>query len=575
MRGARREGSELAATDRERPDVYAALAASDHALTVSDPTRPDNPLVWVNPAFERLSGYRAAEVVGRNCRMLQGPDTDPAAVARIGAAVAAGVSVVETVLNYRPDGSTWHNRLAIAPVREEGGQLTGFAGLQTDVTDLVGAATQRDAARQDADEAWGRLRMLSDASTVLSGTLDPDVAVQRLTELVVPQFADWCSILVVDPEASTRGETARMTLTHRDPNLSDVVARVLEIYRPRTDDETPQSQVLRTGRPVLLADVDGDYIDTAARDDELAAAWHQLGMRSCIVVPLPARDRYIGCLTAVTAASGRVYAQADVAYAQELGRRAGLALDNARLYAAEHTTAVILQRSLLGAIPELPGVEISATYEPGADRAEVGGDWYDVLPLPGGSVGLAVGDVMGHNMDAAAAMGQVRSMLRAYAWEDPDPGRVLRRLNDAVRGLDIAAFATCVYARVDPGQDSGRRIMRWANAGHPPPLLHVPGADVQVLDAGRQPAIGVAGHRAASDSVSSVELPAGSTVVLYTDGLIEDHDRDPDVGLAQLRAAFTARITTAGTGRRLARELTATAPVSQQDDVCLLVARFG
>ena len=155
--------------------------------------------------------------------------------------------------------------------------------------------------------------------------------------------------------------------------------------------------------------------------------------------------------------------------AVDIGRRAGLAVDNAQLFGKEHEVAVALQRSMLPRVPPVPGLEISAHYFAGSERADVGGDWYDVLPLPDGSVGVAVGDVMGHDLIAAAAMGQLRSVLRSYAWEGHRPSEVLERLDRLVQGLGMAQLATCVYGRLLPVE--GGALLRYANAGHLPPVV--------------------------------------------------------------------------------------------------------
>ncbi len=560
----------------EPVDVHQALVASGHAFAITDPRLPDNPLVWVNPAFEQVTGYAASAVLGRNCRFLQGAETDPACPARIRDAIAGGRPVVETMLNYRPDGTTWWNRVAISPVLGESGEITHFVGVQTDVTDRVTADQQRDAARSEAREARATVRLLTQATSVLGESLDTDVTLSRLADLVVPAFADWCSVLVVDPSlADADIDRVRMTLTHRDPDLRPVVGRVLEIYQPRVDDKTPQAEVLRTGVPILLEHVDDSYISEATSDDELVAAWRRLGMRSCIVVPLAGRRELIGCLTVVRVAAGRDYDAADVEFATDLARRAGLALENARLYAVEHRTALALQRSLLPNLPDVPGLELSASYVPGSRYAEVGGDWYDVLPLADGATGLAIGDVMGHDMAAAAAMGQVRSVLRSYAWEGDPPGKALARLDRLVTALSMTPLATCVYARIEPGNADRPARLSWANAGHPPPLLRTPDGSVQWLTAGHGTVLGIADRvPEGSRDTAEVDMPAGSTLLFYTDGLVEHRGRDLDAGLQAVHSILAAagpEVTLPDLCERLTASVAAEA---SDDDVCLLAARL-
>jgi PAS domain S-box-containing protein len=567
-------GSAAAPVEVRPTDVLAAIMASGHAFSISDPRQQDNPLIWVNPAFEVLTGYPAAVALGRNCRFLQGPQTDPDTVRRIRRAMNSAQPITVTLLNYRRDGSSWWNEIAIAPVRDSAGQLVHFVGVQRDVTDRVVAAEQRERARGEAESAQRRLQLLAEATSILTETLNPDVSMARLAQLVVPSFADWCSVLLVQPDLyGTSTQPAQMTLHHRDPALANITQWVLERYRPGTAD-TPQAQVLRGGKPVLLADVGDDYIDSATNDPELAAAWRRLGMGSCIVVPLPARRRRIGCLTVVRSEPGHPYDAADLQFATELGATAGVALDNARLYTAEHSRAIALQRSLLPALPAVSGLQLAARYLPSSASTDVGGDWFDVLPLPDDAIGLAVGDVMGHDLNAAAAMGQLRSVLRSYAWEGGSPGTVLDRLDRLVRGLGMAQLATCVYARLEPANPDGGRVLRWANAGHPPPLVRLPDRTVRTLNHGHGWLIGITTPRADKPrSEARIEIPPDSTLVLYTDGLVEGRGRDIDDGIDRLHALLAD----ADPGLaidELAELLASTAPPGERDDdICLLLVR--
>jgi serine phosphatase RsbU (regulator of sigma subunit) len=233
------------------------------------------------------------------------------------------------------------------------------------------------------------------------------------------------------------------------------------------------------------------------------------------------------------AGGDRGYDESDLELAADIGRRAGLAVDNARLYSKQHEVAVALQRSMLPALPDVPGLEMSAHYFAGSERADVGGDWYDVLPLPDGSVGVAIGDVMGHDLTAAAAMGQLRSVLRSYAWEGHRPAEVLDRLDRLVQGLGMAQLATCAYGRLKPV--GGGAVLHYANAGHLPPVVQGRSGDVQVLDGGKSVLIGAPARADGSGrSDAAAYLPCGSTLLLYTDGLVEDRSVDVDVGVDRL-----------------------------------------
>jgi serine phosphatase RsbU (regulator of sigma subunit) len=252
-----------------------------------------------------------------------------------------------------------------------------------------------------------------------------------------------------------------------------------------------------------------------------------------MVVPVRARGRVLGTLTLVTQHPyGRRYSQRDLHLATDIAGRAGLTVDNARLYEVEHAAAVTLQRSLLPVVSDVHGVRVAARYLVGVDGNQVGGDWYDVLDLPDGALGLAVGDVVGHDLQAAAAMGQLRGVLRSYAWDGGSPGSVLDRCDQLVQGLEMAAMATAVYARLEPADESGERVLRYANAGHPAPLLLRPDGELLRLDEHRSPMIGAVrsfGRRAGSGRTEATALcPAGTVLLLYTDGLTDVVGEDAD-----------------------------------------------
>lgn len=198
-------------------------------------------------------------------------------------------------------------------------------------------------------------------------------------------------------------------------------------------------QVLADGRSTVVEVVTDALLEAYVEDAVRRDAYRALGMCSVVIAPLWARGRVIGNVSFVIGDPGRrPYSPADAATATELAQRTALTLDNARLINRERAAAETLQRSLLPALPDIAGLSIAARYLPANNRAQVGGDWYDVLPLPDGSIGIAVGDVMGHDLEAAAAMGQLRSVLRGYAWDGDQPAPVLSRLDRLVNGLDMA-----------------------------------------------------------------------------------------------------------------------------------------
>jgi serine phosphatase RsbU (regulator of sigma subunit) len=298
-----------------------------------------------------------------------------------------------------------------------------------------------------------------------------------------------------------------------------------------------------------------------------------------MVVPLRARGRVLGTLTLYTQFPyGRRYGQRDLHLAADLAGRAGLAVDNARLYEVERAAAATLQHSLLPAVPEVPGLQVAARYLVGKDGNQVGGDWYDVLPLPGGYVGAAVGDVVGHDLSAAAAMGQLRGVLRSYAWGGDPPGSVLDRCDQLVQGLDIAAMATAVYAVLGPAGPDGSREVSYANAGHPPPLLREPDGTIVRLDEHHSPMLGAVpefgvASGARRDEVTVTCAP-GSLLVFYTDGLTDISGEDADARVELIEHTVAGMAADASPEDVVERTLEVCLPEKLSDDVALLAIRL-
>ena len=307
-----------------------------------------------------------------------------------------------------------------------------------------------------------------------------------------------------------------------------------------------------------------------------AAAFDRLRLRSAIIVPLRARGRVLGALTLYTQHPyGRRYSARDVHLAADLAGRAALAVDNARLYETEHAAVITLQHSLLPALPKVDGLQLAARYLVGVDGNQVGGDWYDVLPLPDGAVGVAVGDVVGHDLRAAAAMGQLRGVLRSYAWDGGGPGSVLDRCDQLVQGLEMAAMATAVYARIEPPAADGSRLVRYANAGHPAPLVLTPQGELLRLDEQRSPMIGAVrdlGRRAgAGHTEAQVRCAPGSLLLLYTDGFTDVAGEDADERTDILERTVAGLPPGVSAEEAAERVVAVCLPGELGDDVALLV----
>jgi PAS domain S-box-containing protein len=419
---------------------------------------------------------------------------------------------------------------------------------------LMGDVTERRR-RQDT------LTFLAEAGRALAGSLDPVETLNEIAQLAVPRLADWCAVQL----ASDAGGYENIAVAHVDPDKVRWALELQKRYPPDQDAPTGVPQVIRTGRSELYPEIDEALLRAGAKDAEHLDIIRRLQMSSAMVVPLRARERTLGAITFIFAESGRQYSTHELELAEELGRRAGLALDHARLYEHEHRTAETLQRALLPpTLPAIEGHEIAARYLPGRRGDHVGGDWYDAFPLPDGRVGIAIGDIGGRGVTAAALMGQVRNGLRAYALRAPGPGAAMAELRALGELIDDLVFATLTYIVYDPRTGSG--VL--SSAGHLPALFVQSDGSTRFAEAARCPPLG-----AAPDSPTLEHdfiLAPGATLVLYTDGLVESRTRSIDTGLQRL--ADVAR-TGAGDVQRLADDIVDAVPEQRQDDIAVLALR--
>ncbi|MEV6591074.1 SpoIIE family protein phosphatase [Streptomyces acidicola] len=349
----------------------------------------------------------------------------------------------------------------------------------------------RDRILTDTREHATALAALAEAGLRLSASLEPRQVLETAGELLVPQVADEVRIEALGPDADGSTDTVVYTSSATAPA-----------------DDRPAEMVARIMR--------GARAPQEAADGRILA------------LPLTSRGRTLGALAVVR--RHRPCSEDERTYLHSVTSRIAVAYDNATRYQNERRLAVALQRALLPqALPEVPGVATASYYRASALGAEVGGDWYDALQLPGGAVGLAIGDVMGHDVDAAIVMGSLRSALHTYALEGATPSEVLARLDAHCRALDSDRFATCLYAVYEPGSHR----LRYASAGHLPPLL-VAGHRTGYLDLDPGMPLGVACGNA-TDHVT--RLVPGTGLLLFTDGLVEHHTTDLDHRLDTLRRA--------------------------------------
>ncbi|AGZ39509.1 SpoIIE family protein phosphatase [Actinoplanes friuliensis] len=422
-------------------------------------------------------------------------------------------------------------------------------------------------ARRHAENAHDQLAMLAELTETLATTIDIDEALSSLGSAVTPRLADWCLISLVDPDGSVR----QVSAAHHDPARAEDVTRFAELMTTGLGAKSIVLAVQRTGMAIRRdGETPANILDRTS-NPEMADLAARLGYASFVVAPItaPVNHRVLGSITLVNGPSRPPFGDADERTGTDIGRRAGLALDNSRLYRQQRHVAEVLQQSMLTELPTIPGVELHARYLPAQDGAAVGGDWYDAFAQPDGSVMLAVGDVSGHDIEAAATMGQLRNLVRgdAYGRED-EPGPLLTQLDRAVRGLRVPASATAILARMS--RDGDDYTVAFSNAGHPPPLLLLPDGTVEIWWVRPEPLLGLALRN--ERSTHHRRVPAGSTLVLYTDGLVETPGRMLDDGIATIEAALHGNAALPGE-ELCARLLDAAA--RRADDIALLLIRVG
>jgi PAS domain S-box-containing protein len=429
-----------------------------------------------------------------------------------------------------------------------------------------------------------RLMLLNEAGTHIGTTLNITKTAQELADMVVPRFADFVVVDLLDTVLSGNepppGPLPGTVMLRRAAHQSVLEGVPEAVVKPGDIDvypeASPQAQALATGQAVLTGMDDPAFISSTAYSPARVETIRKYGMHSLLAVPIRARGVTLGVTVFLRGRRPEPFEQDDVILAEELTTRAALSLDNARRYTRERTTALALQRSLLPQrLPEQSAVEVASRYLPASAHAGVGGDWFDVIPLPGARVALVVGDVFGHDIHASATMGRLRAAVRTLADIDLPPDELLARVDDLVGRISAEADsrdgdadrdvgATCVYAVYD----SVSRRCSLARAGHPLPALVTPDGAVSFVDVPAGPPLGLGGLPFES---TEIELPPGSILALYTDGLIESRDHDIDLGFDRLRRAL-ARMDTS-LEAACDNVIKAVLPDRPADDVALLIAR--
>ncbi|MEU6547601.1 SpoIIE family protein phosphatase [Streptomyces sp. NPDC046859] len=518
-------------------DTYALGIAADHSLLQRVETDlalcerlinqspigialvgPDLRFLLVNPALERVDSTPAGEHVGRRLREtlpLSDLDTIEACVRQV---ITTGTPLLDQYHVGRPPDEPEQERawsLSFYRLEDSGGRVLGVAISFVDVTERHRAAAAADRARR-------RLALIAEASTRVGTSLEVERTADELADVATPELADVVAVDVLDAALACR----RTRRPQNGPELFRALAlksahpsAALRAADPPGDLAAYEGDRLvtlcvHTARPVLVKHVGEADLPRIGRDEQATELLAQAGVHSYLAVPLIAHGEVLGALDLKRTRNPVPFDEDDVVLAGELAGRAAVAIDNARWFQSVRNTALTLQRSLLpDHAPHHTGLELASRYQPAQATSEVGGDWYDVLPLEDDKTALVVGDVMGNGIDAAATMGRLRTATCAYADLDLDPGAVLHHLDKITCDLEHY-IVTCLYAVYDPRT----RRCQVANAGHMPPALSRPGRAPRLLRLPSGAPLGVGG---VPFETTTVELVPGDLLVLYTDGLVE------------------------------------------------------
>ncbi|QIP82992.1 SpoIIE family protein phosphatase [Streptomyces sp. Tu 2975] len=377
--------------------------------------------------------------------------------------------------------------------------------------------------------ALERLSLLADTGIALSNTLDLDEGLHRAARILTQRLADWCVVDLFTEHA----QVERVCVVHGDPRALHPGAYEGGLPPVTEAARGPLARALRGAGPLLLTGPLPSARDESPLDAHYVELFAQLGANSAVVAPLRARREVFGALTLARVGGRRPFTAADLSLVDDLVRGLALGVDNARLYQETRSIAERLQRSLLPVLPDIEHLQLAARYAASSTTAQVGGDWYDSFVVPSGGTALVIGDVSGHNLDAAIAMSQLRSMLRGIAIDRQEPPEtVLRRLDMANHSLYREATATCIYGLVK-GAAAGPWELTYSSAGHLPPLLTTADGDTRYLEEGAGLLLGMDPDM--PRAMGRHTLPAHSTVLFYTDGLIERRDESLDRAMVRLR----------------------------------------
>jgi len=580
--------------------VDAVMRTSPFGLGMLD---TDLRYVMVNDALAEFNGITAEEHIGRSVSEMVRAADEGEYERRLRRVLETGEPMRNVIVDSRTLGRPDRDKawsVTFFRLTGEGGRVLGLGGLMVDVTGRQTALLEASAVRQ-------RLALVNQASSKVGRTLEMGRTARELTDVVVPEFADAATVEIRKdfPEERAFPAPDRPVTTVCLASRSSMATMPEEPVRTGSGGPShagtgpgglpgagpgagavlpavpgsecthavgsPSHGVLSRGRPWHQETHDGELFHTGCVCSEFTAGLSSRGRPGSVVMaPLVARGRCLGLVTFLRSAERDPLGNDDLRVVEELAARTALSLDNARLYDEERRVAVALQRRMLPDeedLPERSGLDFAWHYASSSRTAKVGGDWFDVIPLSGHRVALVVGDMMGHDIHAAAGMGQLRTAMHTLARLDLEPVDLLHRLDDIVQRSAAMQHATCLYGVYN----TVSRECSIVNAGHPPPVLRYGDGRTEVVRTDPGVPLGVGLHGGEAFSVLDLTLPEEATLVLYTDGLVERRGEDIDVGIEALRSSLGNR--TYRTAAELCEGAVSELKERTEDDLVVLMAR--
>ncbi|WP_326522454.1 ATP-binding SpoIIE family protein phosphatase [Cellulomonas alba] len=553
-----------------------ALAATSVPVALMDSATPGLQVVWVNRAFAAVTGYDATTAAAGESRALARSRMTEQEAASFRAAVAAGRSMRHTLTLTRSDGSTFPSLVELSPVPAADGEIRYWVVMLQDLTEQLTQAAEAAALVEAERRERRHLGLIAQVSDLLMDVDDPH-ALGEIARLLCRTVVGWAAFYLNDNGLRhAEGITALRPVTGKGRRHG--TAAHTEERTPVGDGFVPGGdavQALLEGerdRPVEI-DLEGAFQYGSASSWVARHAGRAPGVdgpppsRRAVVYPVPGRRRVLGLLVVFPSDGGSIASlDSSTQTVLELtARRVGLVVDNARLYDREHRLAETLQRAMLPEQADVDGLDVWTYYAPNSENVQVGGDWYDVLQIAPDIVGVVIGDVVGHDVEAAAAMGQLRSVVRTYAFDVRTPAAVLERVDQIIGGMRIPRSAGLVLStltRTGAGWE-----LEYSRAGHLPALLVRDGVATELSEAGGM----LIGFGSGRRDTGRLALRPQDVLVYFTDGLIERRDRhlrDGMLALADVASRVTAR-DAAGIGEEVLSRL-ADHP---EDDVAVVVVR--